>query len=151
MTALNSLYFGIFQILTFFSKILSFLRYPYWANEKQLQTFYKLFKTSKDNVPPPRFVNFMNENVLNNKKVDFEQGDLNTVEVNGVEVHYSVCNQSVLSLPNNIPGVAFSLAIMDVPYGLQQESWDEEVSVSFGFFTASTCFRVNSKMLNIFC
>ena len=106
---------------------LPYCRCEFWADEKRLQSFYKLFRHSKVNVPPAVFLNYMNNNVLVDHASEVTRGNITTAEFRKAEAHYAVCNVSVTSLPKSIPKVPFTLAIMDVPYGIKADDWDEEV------------------------
>lgn len=69
----------------------------------------------------------MNNNVLVDHASEVTRGNITTAEFRKAEAHYAVCNVSVTSLPKSIPKVPFTLAIMDVPYGIKADDWDEEV------------------------
>jgi len=136
--------FLIYFLIFFFSFL--FFSYPVWASESQLFCFYKFFKDSKEAVIPPTFKQHMEDIVLNNNNIEYQHGDVFTIEMNKMELHYAVCCENVTSLPNHIPSVPFSLVIMDVPYGLKTEGWDEEVcfSLSLHFSLFSNTFSFPS-------
>ena len=95
-------------------------RHPYFTTEAVLEPWYPLFRPLNEGLWPTSFAQWVKEYILPSKK-ELESKQLKTFNTATHQLSYAVVKADVTQLAEKIPTVPFSLAIMDVPYGLEKE------------------------------
>ncbi len=118
---------------------LFFPRYPVQTRKSRIADFVPLFDRIELGVIPSVFKHFVEETCLKSSSLTTTE-EVQQIEIEKDEIRFCITQQNVTALQHKIPAVSFSLAIIDVPYGLGSESWDSEV---FSFFFFHSMFAIS--------
>ena len=106
--------------------------------------FVPLFEKAAPHFHPPGFRVYIDTMLRSSTVMSSSSLEFQTIEIEKDELKYAVCQVDVTNLPHKIPSVPFTLAIMDVPYGLKKEEWDQEVISFFPLLFSSRVFNNSS-------